>query len=176
MYKPILAALVSAGLVTAAPLALAQGANEAGTGPQARAFAHWQHETPRAFRSPVERVEAQLAYLKTALRITPAQEAQWNAYAEVRRKHAREAAERIEQFRARRAEHQHEARPSAIERLERRQAMMALASTRLNETLAALKPLYAALSAEQRQIADELLAPRGRGGFGHRGAHGPGRT
>ncbi|HXF65906.1 MAG TPA: Spy/CpxP family protein refolding chaperone [Burkholderiales bacterium] len=173
MNKLIVAALASAGLATAAPLSLAQGAEDSAAPGQH--FAHRQQEAPRAFRSPVERIEARLAYLKTALKITPEQEPQWNAYAEVLRKHAREAAGRIEQMRAQPTERQPRARPSAVERLERRQAMATLASARISETLAALKPLYAALSPEQRQIADELLAPRGRGGMHHAG-HGRGRV
>ena len=51
--------------------------------------------------------------------------------------------------------------------------MLAAASTRLNETLAIAKSLYAASSPEQRKIADELLAPRGpRGPGGKHGGHG----
>lgn len=181
MNKLILAAFVSAGLAAAVPAAQAAEAEAEGIGPLAQQFAQRQPSEQRAFRSPVDRVEAQLAYLKTALKITGAQEVQWNAYAEVRRKHAREAAERMEKFRGQIAERQKgegpRARPSAVERLERRQQMMAFASTRLSETLAAVKPLYAALSDEQKQIADELLVPRGpRGGQrgpGHRGGHGP---
>jgi len=176
MNKLIQTALISAGLVAAAPLALAQAPNAEG-GPQARQFAHGQGHGQRAQRSPAERVEAQLAYLKTALKITAEQETQWNAFADVRRKQARDAGERMEKFRAQRTEGQKRTPPTAIERLERRQAMMAAASTRLNETLAAAKPLYAALSPEQQKVADEVLVRGGRGGPGHRGGghrgHGP---
>jgi hypothetical protein len=55
--------------------------------------------------------------------------------------------------------------------MERAQTRLAASSTRLNETLAAAKPLYAALSPEQQKVADELLAPRGHRGPGHRGGH-----
>jgi len=166
MNKLILASLVTAGLAAAVPQAIAQT-----PGAEAGAQGRQQHQQ-RAFRSPVDRVEARLAYLKTALKITAAQETQWNAFAEVRRKQARDAAQRREQFRAKRAERQKGTRPTAVERMERRQARLAIVSARLNETLAATKPLYAALSPEQRKIADEVLAPRGprgRGGPGHRG-------
>jgi hypothetical protein len=170
MNKLILAALVSTGLATAVPQAIAQSPG-AEDGAQAERHAHAQGHGQRAFRSPTDRVEAQLAYLKTALKITAEQETQWNAFADVRRKQAREMTERIEKFRAQRVEGQKRTPPTAIERMERRQAMMASASTRLGETLAAAKPLYAALSAEQQKIADDLLAPRGRGGPGQRGGH-----
>ena len=172
MNKLILAALVSAGLAASVPQALAQTAGVEG-GPQARHSMHEQHHGQRAFSSPTDRVEARLAYLKTALKITGDQEAAWNAYADVRRKQARDASQRMEAFRSKMAEAQKgpRAQPTAIERLERRQAMLSAASTRLNETLTATKPLYAALSADQRKVADELLAPRGRGGFGHHSGH-----
>jgi septal ring factor EnvC (AmiA/AmiB activator) len=176
MNKLILSALVSAGLAAAAPQVIAQATGTEG-GPQARQHAHGQSQGQRAHRSPTERVEAQLAYLKTALKITSDQEAQWNAFADVRRKQARESTERMEKFRSQMAERQKGTPPTAIERLERRQAMMATASTRLTETLAAAKPLYAALSPDQQKVADELFVSRGRGGPGHRGGghrgHGP---
>src|SRR6187551_3551132 len=74
MNKLILSALVSAGLAATAPLSLAQSA---GDGPQMRHDAqhHRQHE-PRPFSMPGERIEARLAYLKTALKITDAQQPQ----------------------------------------------------------------------------------------------------
>jgi hypothetical protein len=61
---------------------------------------------------------------------------------------------------------------SAIDRLERTQQRMAERSTRLNEVIAAAKPLYASLSPEQKQVADDLLARQGRGG--HHQRHGRG--
>ncbi len=172
MNKLILTALVSAGLAASVPQALAQTAGTE-SGPQARHSMHEQHHGQRAFRSPTDRVEARLAYLKTALKITGDQEGAWNAYADVRRKQARDASQRMEAFRSKTAEAQKGPRiqPTAIERLERRQGMLSAASTRLNETLAATRPLYAALSVDQKKVADELLAPRARGGFGHHGGH-----
>ena len=169
MNKLLLTSLVSAGLAAAVTPAIAQSPAAEG-GPQARQFARGPHHGQRAFGSPVDRVEARLAYLRTALKITEAQEPQWKAFAEVRRKQARDAASRIEQFRAKRAERQARGTPpTAVERMERRQAMLASAQARLAETLAAAKPLYAALSPDQQRIADELLTPRGRGGHGHHG-------
>lgn len=175
MNKLILTALVSAGLAAAVPQAMAQTAGAEG-GPQARHSAQRQHEGQRAFSSPTDRVEARLAYLKTALKITDAQLPQWNAYAEARRKQAREASQRMQARKAQMAERKKVEQPTAIQRMERRQAMLAAASTRLSETLAATKPLYAALSPDQQKIADEVLAPRGRGGFQRRGGHGHGRA
>jgi hypothetical protein len=45
--------------------------------------------------------------------------------------------------------------------------MMTFASQRLDEVIAAAKPLYAALNPEQQKIADEMLARQGHGRMGH---------
>ena len=98
MKKSIVSTLVSAALVTAAAApALAQTGGSAAEGPvlsgaegpQARHFAQRQHDGQRASRLPSERIEARLAYLKTALKITDAQLPQWEAFADTLRKHAK---------------------------------------------------------------------------------------
>ena len=130
-------------------------------------------------RMPSERIEARLAYIRTALKITDAQQAQWDTFANVMRKHASDMDQRMKQ---RMAQHQPGAqrpeRPqlSAVERLERQQQRLAQRSARLNEVITAAKPLYASFSPEQKQIADQMLAQgehrRGpRGGGHHSGMH-----
>ena len=171
MKKLLLTTLVSAGLAAAAAPAIAQTAGAESAGPQARHFAQ-PHGGQHAARLPSERAEARLAYLKTALKITDAQQPQWNAFADTLRKQARAADERMQARRAQMAEGRKGTPPTAIERMEFAQTRLAASSTRLSETLAAAKPLYAALSPEQQKIADELLAPRGHRGHGHRGGHG----
>jgi len=172
MKKLILTTLVSAGLAAAAAApAIAQTAGAESAGPQARHFAQ-SHGGQHSARLPSERAEARLAYLKTALKITDAQQPQWDAFADTLRRQARAADERMQARRAQMAEGRKGTPPTAIERMEFAQTRLAASSTRLNETLAAAKPLYAALSPEQQKIADELLAPRGHRGHGHRGGHG----
>jgi chromosome segregation ATPase len=169
MNRLVLNTLVSATLAATAPLAAAQTAGEAH---HARHHAAAQQHEERAFRLPSERVEARLAYLKTALKITDAQQSQWDVFANTLRKQARDMDERIKARRAQMAEHKRDSRPTAIERLERRQARLAAASARLNETLVAAKPLYAALTPEQQKVADELLTKQRRGmRHGHRRGH-----
>lgn len=171
MNKLILSTLVSAMLAAAAaPLALAQSEPAAG-GPQFRHPAQTQPRDERAFRLPSERIEARLAYLKTALKITDAQQPQWDVFANTLRKQARDMDQRIQARRSQMAEVQAGTQPTAIERLERRQQRLDAAAARLKETLAAAKPLYAALTPEQQKVADELLASR-RHGMRHRGMHG----
>jgi hypothetical protein len=131
-----------------------------------------QHEGKRAFTKPSERVEARLAYIRTALKITDAQQAQWNAFAETLRNQARLADQRLQEFAAKRDQRPRE-RPSAIARLEQEQQRHAALASRMSELLTVQRPLYAALSPEQKQVADQLLAPRRHGGHLRRGgAHG----
>jgi len=168
MKLSIVSALAALSLaVAAAPPAVAQSQPPSAS-PQRPAHVH------HAFGLPSERVEARLAYMKTALKISDAQVPQWEAFANVVRKHAKQGDERVEARRARmeQAKAQGGERPrlTAIERLERRQQLLTAAAARLAELLTVQKPLYAALSPEQQQVADEVFAPR----F-HRGRHRGGR-
>lgn len=177
MKRVLLAAAVAAAFGAAGPAVLAQalespapapavGATE--SAPAARA------KSERRFRLPSERVEARLAYLRTALKITDAQQPQWESFANVLRQHARDMDERIKERRAK-GPHARGSRPSltAVERLERTQQRMQERSAKLGEVIAAAKPLYAALSAEQKEVADQMLSRHGRGKHrgGHRGGH-----
>ena len=129
---------------------------------------------------PSERVEPRLAYLKTALKITDAQSKQWNAFADVLRKEAKDRDTKVEAMRTKFEANKDKPRPdvSAIDRLEHRQKMLTEASAELSDRLAAVKPLYAVLSDDQKQTADDLLAHGGGhgqgGGFGHHGGFGGG--
>lgn len=173
MNKLILSTLVSASLAAAAAtLVFAQTANPNAEGSQAQRFGHRGHHDQRAFRLPSERIEARLAYLKTAMKITDAQQPQWDAFAATLRKQARDADQRIQSRRSQMAQGRKDTPPTAIERMEFRQARLAAASARLTETLAAAKPLYAALTPEQQKVADELLSPRRHGTFRHGGMRG----
>lgn len=143
-------------------------------GPQAQ-------QGPRGFSKPSERVEAMLAYQKTAIKITEAQNTQWNAYAEQVRKQAREMDQRMDALRAQAPSGprgpgarpgQQPQQPNAIEGLERRQAMHAEAIRRINDRLAVQKPLYAALNPEQQKIADVVLGRGGRMAMAHMGPMG----
>lgn len=153
-----------------APTALAQ------PGPHAEpryASAPMRAMADRPFSRPTERVEARLAYVKTALKITAAQQPQWDAYASLVRKYAQDLEQRFESRRAAAAGRAPQQRPSAIERLERAQSFHAEAVTRLNQLLAVEKPLYAALSPQQQQVADVVLNRHARAMHGPR-MHGGG--
>jgi periplasmic protein CpxP/Spy len=160
MNKFALSAVVAAGIAVAAPFAFAQTAVPPGaTAPTDTT------QSQRARPLPGERIEARLAYARTALKITPVQEPQWNALANVLRRHATAMDQQVTQRRAT----DRDQPVSAIERLTRRQAMMTEAATRMNEVLEAAKPLYAVLNDDQKKEADALLS---RGGP-QRGHHRP---
>jgi len=182
MKSMLLTAAMTAAFASLVPVAMAQSADgtvvaqatqqRAQEGPGAQREARGRH-----FRMPSERVEARLAYVRTALKITDAQQPQWENFANVMRKHARAMDQRLQERHARfeaargaRGEGSQGARRpdgrnvTAIDRLERTQQRMAERSARLSEVITVAKPLYAALSPEQKQIADGMLAHQGRGG------------
>src|SRR4051794_870953 len=98
MKQVLLAAAVSSAFAVA-PLAFAEtgdAANDAGivvaqaTQQRAPEGTGAQRQAPgRRFTMPSERVEARLAYARTALKITDSQQSQWDNFANVLRKHAR---------------------------------------------------------------------------------------
>jgi periplasmic protein CpxP/Spy len=148
---------------------------------------------PRATRGPEDRLERRLAYLHSQLRITPVQEGAWTKFTAALRDETRDRdRDRVqggtfndrEPSRGRsgrRDDRASDARqgPSVVERLEERQRMVAEQSADLDHVLAALRPLYASFTADQRRTADRLMfQPRedGRGSFDdRRGPGGDGR-
>lgn len=173
--KKLLGSTVAAACIAvlASSAAIAQTAPNADARP---ASSHRAKFEDRAFARPTERIEARLAYVRTALKITGAQQPQWDAYADLARKNAKDMEQRFESRKGGAAGRPERQRLNSIERLERQQAFHAEAITRLNDLLAVEKPLYAALSPEQRKVADVVLNARphsgngermhGRGGFG----------
>lgn len=136
--------------------------------PQLKQDEHRQHREAPAFSKPAERVEARLTYQRTALKITPQQQTQWEHYATYVRKQAQEMEKHFTAMGPRGS--RPATPPNAIQRLEQQQAMLSQASSSLNERIAVQKPLYAALSPEQQKVADQVLNPR-RGGMGGKGDH-----
>lgn len=120
---------------------------------------HMEHHP---FTKPTERVEARLAYVRTALKITDAQQAQWDTYANFVRKDVQEMEQRFQSMHAAGDQHSRQQRPNAIESLERQQAFHTEAAARIAKRLEVEKPLYAALSTDQQKIADAVLSQRSR--------------
>jgi predicted secreted Zn-dependent protease len=114
-----------------------------------------------------------LAYAKSSLKITAAQESAWNTVADVVRKHAKAHDEDAKKMRAR-FDSARDAKtpptpPNGIEMLQLQQQRLTQRAKELDELLAAAKPLYASLSDDQKKAADRLLH-HGRG-MGRGGPH-----
>jgi hypothetical protein len=178
MKKVFVSTLAAASLIAGAALAATTATSPApqtAPAPNAAPATHPGMMEHRPALKPSDRTEARLAYMKTALKITDSQLPQWNAFADVARKQATERDQQMQQMRERFEQRRNEPRPNAIERLERTQQFLTTAAARTNELLSVSKPLYAALTPEQKAVADELLTARGRGMFerhGMRGMHG----
>ncbi len=108
--------------------------------------------SPGAMRA-FDRIEGQLAYFRIELRLTEAQTPQWNAFADAVRTQSRTLRQAYMQAM------QSAGQPTpAPAQLERRAALL---QAQLDATQAIAPPasaLYAALSDEQKRLADELMA------------------
>jgi periplasmic protein CpxP/Spy len=113
-----------------------------------------------------ERLDRRLDFLHAELRITPAQEQVWATFADAVRREAREGRDQYFDRRGGDAfrggpDGRYE-RPGIVERLERRQQGLEERGAYYERLLNALRPLYGALSEEQRRAADEHLFSPGR--------------
>lgn len=109
---------------------------------------------PQGFGDPSAMAEGRLAYLKSELKITPAQENAWQAYTS-------KAKQQAEAMQALRTTMQGSTQATAPERLALRTEMMKKRGEHMEGMTSALKDLYAALTPEQKAIADQRI-----GGFG----------
>jgi hypothetical protein len=101
---------------------------------------------------PFEHVEGRIAFLKTELKITDAQAPQWNAFADTLRSNAQAHRAAFQRMTS-------DSMPSTWpERLAFQQKMLSTRLDSLKDMEAAVKPLYAALSDEQRKVADQLMS------------------
>jgi periplasmic protein CpxP/Spy len=113
---------------------------------------------------PGRLIEGRIAFLKAELKITPAQEAQWQQVAAAMRENAKTLDQAIP------ANRQNRGDMNAVQRLEAREQFAKLRAENDARLLAAFKPLYAGLSPEQQQMANELMlmGPRHHHGWHHR--------
>ncbi|MEW6164954.1 MAG: Spy/CpxP family protein refolding chaperone [Pseudomonadota bacterium] len=157
--RKILAGLILAAGIGGASLVIAQpgmgmkGGCD-GSGPMGQMGRHAAMKF-----DPAERAEQRLDYLKYQLKITAAQEPLWNAYAEKMKAGAGKGMQAM--------------RDAGDEKLAA-PARMAKMQSLMEERLAAMKGvhesferLYAALTPEQKAIADKQAARMGKGGPRH---------
>lgn len=133
-----LAALAQTNAPSAAPHADAARRERASMTPQQRA----------------QRMETHLTELRAQLAITPAQQAPWEAYAEVSRANATELHNRFQQREAQFA------RINAAENMADYATIAELRATQLRRISTVFQTLYATLSAEQQQSADKAFRAR----------------
>jgi hypothetical protein len=112
------------------------------------------------------RAEARIAFVKAKLKITSAQQAAFDRYAQVIRDNAAATQKAFQDMRSQRGQHKD---MSAIDRVEQRAKMAQVRDQQQQQYLGAFRPLYASLSADQKKVADDLATPH----FGHgfRGHH-----
>jgi hypothetical protein len=162
--RTVLAALVVAGFGIAGTAAIAQQATTPAA-PAMEKHGPWgEHHM-----LPSQMVEARLAFIKTALQITPAQGPQWDAFANYMRKRAKARDEKVKEMQAKMeawksGDHK---RPDPIEMLEHRQKALTEAQANLTDFIAVVKPLYASFSDSQKEMAGQVLSE-------HHGHHGMG--
>lgn len=157
MKRTIISALILAAGLGSLSLAHARGPAWGceGYGPMAGPLGHGARPVAAKF-DPVQRAERRLAVFKAELKLTPEQEPLWQAFAEQAKA---EAGKGFKAWQAQAAD----AALTAPERMARLEALM-------EERLAAMKGvherfnrLYAALSPEQKKIADQHAAFAGPG-------------
>jgi hypothetical protein len=98
-------------------------------------------------------VEGRIAFLKAELKITPEQEALWNDYANAVRDNAKAMSGRCTALMGDSGASQ----KSLPDRLDAQEQFVAARLDSLRATNKALKPLYQALSDEQKKLADQLI-------------------
>jgi LTXXQ motif family protein len=103
----------------------------------------------------IDHVEGRLAFIKAEVAITEAQLPQWNAFADAVRAQAKAMNEMHGA-----AMGQAAAARTLPERLELQSKELAAHLAAVNQLKAALDPLYAALTAEQKQVAEEVILGR----------------
>jgi len=144
---PFLAAALFAS-VAAVGLSPAFAQNTPTPAPSERAQAP-MHRHARML--PSQLVDGRIAFLKAELKITPAQETQWQQVATAMHDNATALDQVITTVR------QHSGTMDAVQHLTMREQFAKVRADNEARLLSAFKPLYASLSPEQQQIANTLL-------------------
>ena len=151
LRRPFLAAALftSVAVVGLMP-ALAQTTPAPANSSGAQSEAH-HHAMQRML--PGQLVDGRIAFLKAELKITPAQETQWQQVAGAMHENANSLDQAIKTAR------QDRGSMDAVQRLTLREQFAKVRAENEARLLAAFKLLYASLSPEQQQVANQLVAP-----------------
>ena len=106
-------------------------------------------------------VEDRIAYLHSQLKITAAQETQWNAFADVMRNNGQTMGQLFQQRRA-------ETNLSALDDMKQYATIAQAHADGMKKLVDAFDPLYTSFSPEQKKLADVTFHQPGGGGGGHR--------
>jgi hypothetical protein len=157
--------LLAAALATSvAAVGLTPAFAETAPAPANSAAQSEMHHHGQAWMTPGQLVDGHIAFLKAELKITPAQEAQWQQVANAMRQNAHSLDQAIANARQHR-----DAATNAVERMEARGEFAKLRADNSARLLAAFKPLYASLSPDQQQVANALMMSHH--GWRHHGHH-----
>ncbi|MGH7030248.1 MAG: Spy/CpxP family protein refolding chaperone [Stellaceae bacterium] len=162
--KTLRAPLFAAALFTGvAALGLSPAFAQATPAPAGSAATQTEaHHHQMSRMLPGQLVDGRIAFLRTELKITPAQEAQWRQVAAAMRQNANALDQQITTTR------QQHANMDAVQRLALRGQFAKLRADSDARLVTALKPLYESLSPQQQQMANALIGPQH--GW-HRGSH-----
>jgi periplasmic protein CpxP/Spy len=152
LRTPFLAAVLLTGV---AALGLTPAPAETAPAPANATAQSAPHQPGKAWMMPGQLVDGRLAFLKTELKITPAQEGEWQQYAAVMRQNAQSLDQTIATARQHRG-----TAMNAVERMEVRGQFAKVNAENQARLLTAFKPLYASLSPEQQHVADALMTQR----------------
>jgi periplasmic protein CpxP/Spy len=149
LRKPFFAAAL---LTSAAVLGLTPALAQTTPAPQDSAAMQSQgRHHPGARMLPGQLVEGRIAFLKAELKTTPEQETQWQSVATALRQNANTLDQVISGTRQQRGT------VDAVQRLTERGQFDKVRTENDERLLSAFKPLYASLSPDQQQIANQLL-------------------
>src|SRR5260370_30025520 len=115
---------------------------------------------PAAKAGHERNVEDRIAYLHTQLKITPAQESQWNAFADVMRNNGETMGQLFQQRKA-------NTNLSAIDDMKQYATIAQAHADGMKKLVDAFDPLYSSFSPEQKKLADVTFHQGGPEG-GHR--------
>jgi periplasmic protein CpxP/Spy len=159
--RSLMATALFAGV---AAIGLTPALAETTPGPAGPAAQNQAHRHAQARMTPGQLVAGRIAFMKAELKITPAQEGQWQPFAAAMRQNAQALDQLIATARQHRG-----AAGSAVDRMEMRAQFAKVRADNMARLASAFRPLYASLSSEQQQTANALMRHEGwHHGWHHR--------
>ena len=148
------AAPIAIAALLCAPAAMAQSQSAAAQGttpPPPAAEASPMAGHPVAGKNAEERVEGRIKELHAQLRVTPAEEPQWNEFAQVMRENARDMdqafMQRAQQFPT----------MNAVQNMQSYEQIAEQHAQRVQKLVPAFQKLYDAMPDQQRRLADQVF-------------------